>query len=106
MSKQGAHHPLDRMFQYLPLRAMRKRKERAEGKFRALVLLSLATQPQTLNQFTVGVGILPAQVLQVTAALTDEFKQPAAAVFVVLMNLEVFGELFNAGGQDGDLDFG
>ena len=35
----------------------------------------------------------------------DELQKAGAGVEVLLVHLEVFGEAFDAGGQEGDLDF-
>jgi hypothetical protein len=40
------------------------------------------------------------------AALADEFKQPAPAVLIVLVGLEMLGKLVNTGRQNGDLNLG
>jgi uncharacterized membrane protein YhiD involved in acid resistance len=45
------------------------------------------------------------QVIQQAAALVDQLQQAAAAVVVLLVGLEVAGELLDAGGQQRDLDF-
>ena len=39
------------------------------------------------------------------AALVHHFQETAARVVVFLVGLEVFGKVFDAGGQQGDLDF-
>src|SRR5690606_6611842 len=64
-----------------------------------------ATQAQFLDQRLVPLGILAMQVVEQAAAAVDHHEQAATAVVVLLVGLEVLGELGDAGGEQGDLDF-
>ena len=66
----------------------------------------LLTDAQLGDDSTVTVDILLCQVVQQVAALTDHHQQAAAGVVVVLVYTQVLGQLVDAGGEDGDLDFG
>src|SRR5690606_19927660 len=50
--------------------------------------------------------VLAVQVFKQAAARVDHLQQAAAAVVVLLVGLEVLGEVHDACGQQGDLDFG
>src|SRR4051794_30191477 len=66
---------------------------------------ALAAQAEALNQLLVAADILALQVVEQAAALTDHDQETTTAVEVLLVGLEVFGQVADALGQDGDLDF-
>ena len=65
----------------------------------------LTTQAQTLDQGLVAFAVFLFQISQQTAAGVDHFKQATTGVIVVLVCLEVLGQVFDACGQQGDLHF-
>ena len=65
----------------------------------------LLTDTQLSDQSTIAFDVLLCQIVQQLTALTDHLQQAAAAVVVVLMHLQVLGQLLDASGQDRDLDF-
>ena len=67
---------------------------------------NLLTDTQLGDDRTVPLDVLVHQIVQHLAALTDHLQQATTAVVVVLVNLQVLGELLDAGGQNGDLDLG
>src|SRR2546422_6904878 len=67
---------------------------------------SLAPESEALDQRPVALDILLAQVLEQSAALADHLEQPAAGVVILFVGPEVLGQLFDALGQQGDLNFG
>src|SRR5207237_8693987 len=67
---------------------------------------SLAPQPQALDQGSVAFDVLSAEVLEQPPAPPDHLEEPSSLVVILLMGLEVLGELIDAPGQDGDLDLG
>src|SRR5690606_13948998 len=64
-----------------------------------------ATQPETLDQRAVAVDVDVLQVSQQPATLTHEQQQATTRVVVVLVLLQVLGEVLDAAGQHGDLHF-
>src|SRR5687768_13106951 len=68
-------------------------------------VLGLATQAEFLDQGLVALAILLLQIVEQAAAAVHELEQATAAVVVFLVGLEVAAELFDAGGDQGDLDF-
>src|SRR5574343_513020 len=65
----------------------------------------LLAQAQLLDQCSVTLSVLALQVGQQALALVDHLQQTAAAMVVLGVGLEVRGQLVDAGGQQGDLDF-
>ena len=84
-----------------------RRMENAQGKpaFPAH-MIRLLTQTQLCDEGAVTLDILLLQVFEQAAALTDHLVQAAAGVVVLLVDLQVFGELVDALGEDSHLDFG
>lgn len=68
-------------------------------------LSDLATQAETFNQRTVAGNINALKVPEQTATLPDEEQEAATRVVVVLVRLEVLGELVDAVGEQSNLDF-
>ena len=58
------------------------------------------------NDGTVTLDVVFHEVVKKTAALTDHFEEAHSGVIVLLVDLEMFGELGDALSKDGDLDFG
>ncbi len=67
-------------------------------------LLDVVADAQSLNQFTVLVNVAVFDVLEQAAPLTDELHQAAPRVVVLLVNLEVLGEVADALSEDGNLN--
>ena len=66
----------------------------------------LLTDTQLGDQSTVTVDVLVCQIVQHLAALTDHHQQTTTGVVVMLVGTQVLGQLVDASGQDGDLNFG
>ena len=64
----------------------------------------LLTDIQLSDQSAVAVDVLLLQVSQHGTALTNHLQQAAAGVVVLLVNLQVLGELLDAGGQNCNLN--
>src|SRR5271156_6354383 len=64
----------------------------------------LAAQTEIGDEFAIPLQIFFLQVPEQTPALTDLDEQAAAAVVILLVDLEVLGELVDRSGQDRDLD--
>ena len=69
-------------------------------------LASLLADAQLCDDGAVTLDVLLGQVVQQSAALADHLVHAQTAVVVVGMSFQVGGELIDALGQDGDLDFG
>jgi len=67
--------------------------------------LRLPAQAQLLPERPVPVDVLALQVLHQAPAPADEQQQPVAAVVVMLVHLQVLGEIVDSPGQQRDLDF-
>ena len=66
----------------------------------------LLTDTQLSDQGTVTVDVLLLQVSQHRTALTNHLQQTAARVVILLVYLQVLGQLLDAGGQDCNLTSG
>src|SRR5262249_19098550 len=66
---------------------------------------SLPAQAQLLDEGAVAPDVLAVQVLQQPTATADQEQQAPAAVVVVLVQLEVLGEIVDPPRQQCDLDF-
>ena len=64
----------------------------------------LLTDTQLSDQGTVTVDVLLLQVSQHRTALTNHLQQTAARVVILLVYLQVLGQLLDAGGQDCNLN--
>lgn len=62
-----------------------------------------ATQPEALDERAVAGDVDLRDVLQQATATTHEQQQTAPRVVIVLVHLEVFGEVLDALGQQRDL---
>src|SRR5579884_42841 len=67
-------------------------------------VLPLSAQTETLDQRAVALDVLGGQVLQQPAALTHQLVHAAAGVVVVLVRLQVLGQVVDPLGQQRDLD--
>ena len=63
----------------------------------------LAAQTQATNQVTVAVNVALGQVLQQALAATNQKKQATTGVVIMLVGLQVLGQLTNALREQGDL---
>ena len=61
---------------------------------------------QLRNDGTIALDVLLGQVVEQAAALTDHLVHAKTAVVVIGMTLQMLGELKDALGKNGDLDFG
>src|SRR5271165_2345355 len=73
---------------------------------RAVATSPLAAQAEVGDQFAVALEIFALQVTEQTPALADLHEQAAAAVVILLVDLQVLGQLVDRGGEDRDLDVG
>ena len=69
-------------------------------------MLRLLSDAELGDAGSVALNVLLGQVVQKVAALTDHLQQAEAAVIVLVMDLQVLGELIDALGENGDLDLG
>ena len=70
------------------------------------VFAKLLAQTQLGDEGTVTVDVLLLQIGQQVAAAADHLEQAAAAVVIVLVGLEVLGQVIDASGQQSDLNLG
>ena len=70
----------------------------------ARFLRKLLTQTQLSDQGTVTVDVLLLQIGQQIAAAADHLEQAAAAVVVMLVGLEVLGQVVDTSGQQSNLN--
>src|SRR5687768_5454500 len=66
----------------------------------------LFAQTQLLDQAVVALDVLLLEVREQAAALVDHHQQAAARMVVLVVALEVLGQVADALGEDRDLDFG
>ena len=79
-----------------------------QGKQVALFALMprLLTDAQSRDDGTVSLDIYLGQVVEQRAALTDHLEEAAAGVMVLLVDLEVLGEVVDSPGEKSDLYLG
>ena len=65
----------------------------------------LLTEPEALDQLLVPGAVDAGEVLQEAVTSADELEQPATRRVVLLVRLEVLGQLADALAQDRDLHF-
>ena len=75
-------------------------------KNRLPLLPCLLTDTQSLDDGTVSLDIYLDEVVEQRAALTDHLEQTAAGVMVLLVDLEVLGEVVDSLGEKSDLYLG
>ena len=68
------------------------------------VARQLAAQAQRAYHLLVSIGAFAAKVPQEGSAAPDQHEQPAPGVMVVLVQLQMLGEMADAGGEDPYLD--
>lgn len=71
--------------------------------FRETFVYALAADAKLLDKSEVPLTVALGDVTQQTAALTDQLEQSATGHKVVLVGLEVLGQLLDALGHNGDL---
>jgi hypothetical protein len=76
------------------------------GDSRLFPMKNLATQTQAADQILITLLVLALEVIQQLAALVDHLQQPAAGMMVLLVGGEMAHEVFDARGQQRDLDLG
>ena len=64
----------------------------------------LLSDAELCDAGSVTLDVLLGEVVEQVAALTDHFEKAAAGMVVLLVDLEVFGELVDALGENGDLN--
>src|SRR5690625_6965887 len=67
-------------------------------------LVALSAQAESFDQRAVALDLVVPQVTEQPAALADQQQQAPAGVVVMLMGLEVFGQVGDPLGQQRDLD--
>lgn len=68
------------------------------------IILLAETKP--CYQLAIALHIIITEVRQETASLTYQLQETPPGVMVMLMNLQVFGHLIYAFGEQGDLNLG
>lgn len=66
----------------------------------------LLSETELLNNGTVAVNVLLLEIIQKITTLTYHLKKTAARVVVVVVELQVLGEVGNSLGENGDLYLG
>lgn len=66
----------------------------------------LLSETELLNNGTVAIDVLLLKIVQKITALTNHLKKAAARVVVVVVELQVLGEVSNSLGENGDLYLG
>ena len=69
-------------------------------------MFALLSQAELANDRAVTLDIVLLQVVQQTSSVTDHLLQTAAAVEILLVSLEVLGQVSDAVGQNSNLYFG
>src|ERR1700741_920483 len=64
-----------------------------------------ATQAEAFNQALISGQIAILEISEQALALVDQLEQAAAGVVILLVRLEMIGEVIDAGGQQGNLHF-
>ena len=67
---------------------------------------ALFTQTQFLDDRAITHDVLLHQVVEKATTATDHFEKTTARVMILLMLLQVLGQIIDAAGQYRDLDFG
>ncbi len=69
-----------------------------------ICFLDVVANPELLDEFTILVDVLVLDVLQKAAPLADELHESTTRVVVLLVNLQMLGQVADASAQDGNLD--
>lgn len=64
----------------------------------------LPPDPELLDQSAIAPHVVPAQVVEQPSPLPDQEEEATAGVMILLIHLEVLGELLDPLREDGDLD--
>ena len=72
----------------------------------SLPIRKLFSQSELVYDCTVALDVYLLQVVEQVSSVTDHLLQTAAAVEVLLVSLEVYGQVVDAGGQNSDLNLG
>ena len=70
--------------------------ERAPGPYRTRAPRRLSPQPKLVDELSVAVKILPFQIIKQPTSLTHDSHQTTAGMMILLVALEVLGELVQA----------
>jgi hypothetical protein len=70
------------------------------------VLSVLLSEVQCLNQIAIALDIVVTEIVEQPSSLPDEHEKPAPGVMVLLVNLEMLGEVVDPLGEYGYLDIG
>jgi hypothetical protein len=65
----------------------------------------LLADPEAADQLRVAVRVLPLQVIEQAAALSDQLEQPAPRMVVLRVGLEVFRQIVDSLAEERDLNF-
>src|SRR5689334_4906249 len=84
----------------------RARLVRGGGRVAAARVGLAAADAETADQAAVALDVGPLQVLEETATATDQGQKTATRVVVVLVELQVLGQVGDALGEHRDLDLG
>ena len=96
-------HPVFAVKQTKKSAGMKKRKTKAD--FFA-VFMFLFADAELVDDRSVTIDVDFLEVVEKVSSLTDHLEQAATAVVVVLVRLEMLGQLRDAGSEDSDLNFG
>src|SRR5688572_501555 len=64
----------------------------------------LPSQPKLFDDLVVFVDVAPLEIIEQLPPSRDHLEQPATRVVVLLVDLEMFGQLVDPLGEQGDLD--
>ena len=95
---------------YVRMSGKTEKTDRERGQ-RLMPLLSLPirklfSQSELVYDCTVALDVYLLQVVEQVSSVTDHLLQTAAAVEVLLVGLQVCGQVVDAGGQNSDLNLG
>jgi hypothetical protein len=72
----------------------------------ALSQTGLSAQAQVIDDGAVSLNVVAPYIIEETAAAADQHQQPATRMVILLVGLQVLGEILNAMGKQAYLDFG
>ena len=75
-------------------------------KFRLQLLKQLLADTEASDDGTVALDVGFDEIIEQTLSLTDHFEQTASGMVVVLVGLQVLGEVVDSLGENGDLHLG
>lgn len=67
--------------------------------------LGLLSDSQSADQILVAAKVGPLQIIQESPPLTDHFEQTTTGMVILLVSLQVFGQIADPLAQEGNLDF-